>query len=133
MLYKVQIRPRLECCSHIWGAAAPTTLAILDAVQRREIRLIGDPALMCHLQPLSHRRVVGDLSLYYRYSIGFCSSELTSMHPRDFPFLLQGGRSSYMTAPLSLGCLGPGMNCLVTYLLMLRVLAYSSHASANFP
>nr|CAH7733037.1 unnamed protein product [Callosobruchus chinensis] len=55
-LYKAQIRPSLEYCSHIWGAAAPTTLSILDAVQRRAIRLIGDPALTCHLQPLSHRR-----------------------------------------------------------------------------
>nr|CAH7735383.1 unnamed protein product [Callosobruchus chinensis] len=57
-LYKAQIRPSLEYCSHIWGAAAPTTLSILDAVQRRAIRLIGDSALTCHLQPLSHRRGV---------------------------------------------------------------------------
>nr|CAH7719454.1 unnamed protein product [Callosobruchus chinensis] len=40
-LYKAQIRPSLEYCSYIWGAAAPTTLSILDAVQRRAIRLIG--------------------------------------------------------------------------------------------
>nr|CAH7743792.1 unnamed protein product [Callosobruchus chinensis] len=52
-LYKAQIRPSLEYCSHIWGAAATTTLSLLDAVQRRAIRLIGDPALTCHLQPLS--------------------------------------------------------------------------------
>nr|CAH7766887.1 unnamed protein product [Callosobruchus chinensis] len=57
-LYKAQIRPSLEYCSYIWGAAAPTTLSILNAVQRRAIRLIGDPALTCHLQPLSHRRAV---------------------------------------------------------------------------
>nr|CAH7758250.1 unnamed protein product [Callosobruchus chinensis] len=44
-LYKAQIEPSLEYCSHIWGAAAPTTQSILDAVQRRAIRLIGDPAL----------------------------------------------------------------------------------------
>nr|CAH7756049.1 unnamed protein product [Callosobruchus chinensis] len=50
----------MEYCSHIWGADAPTTLSILDAAQRRAIRLIGDPALTCHLQPLSHRRAVGD-------------------------------------------------------------------------
>nr|CAH7749148.1 unnamed protein product [Callosobruchus chinensis] len=80
-LYKAQIRPSLEYWSHIWGAASPTTLSIFDAVQRREIRLIGDPALTCHLQPLSHRRTVGDLSLFYRYSNGFCSSELTSIIP----------------------------------------------------
>nr|CAH7748711.1 unnamed protein product [Callosobruchus chinensis] len=53
-----QIRASLEYCSHIWKAAAPTTLSILDAVQRRAIRLIGDPALTCHLQPLSYRRGV---------------------------------------------------------------------------
>nr|CAH7764711.1 unnamed protein product [Callosobruchus chinensis] len=78
-IYKAQIRPSLDYCSHIWGAAAPTTLSILDAVQRRAIRLIVDPALTCHLQPFSHRRrrAVDDLSLFYRYSNGFCSSELT--------------------------------------------------------
>nr|CAH7758871.1 unnamed protein product [Callosobruchus chinensis] len=63
-LNKAQTRPSLEYCSHIWGAAAPTTLSILDAVQRRAIRLISDPALTCHLQPLSDRLAVGDLSLF---------------------------------------------------------------------
>nr|CAH7740278.1 unnamed protein product [Callosobruchus chinensis] len=52
-LYKAQIRPSLAYCSHIWGAAAPTILSLLDAVQRRAIRLIGDPALTCQHQPLS--------------------------------------------------------------------------------
>nr|CAH7752442.1 unnamed protein product [Callosobruchus chinensis] len=78
-LYKAQISPSLEYCSRIWGAAAPTTLSILDAVQRRAITLIGDPASTCHLQPLSDRCVVGNISLFYRYSNGFCSSELTSI------------------------------------------------------
>nr|CAH7722556.1 unnamed protein product [Callosobruchus chinensis] len=71
----------LEYCSHIWGAAAPTTLPILDAVQIRAIRLIGDPALTFHLQPLSHRCAVRDLSLFYPFLKGFCSSELTSIIP----------------------------------------------------
>nr|CAH7716379.1 unnamed protein product [Callosobruchus chinensis] len=68
------MRPSLECCSHSWGAAAPTTLYVLDAVQRRAIRHISDPALTCHLQSLSHRRAVDDLSL-------FCPSKLTFMIP----------------------------------------------------
>nr|CAH7747283.1 unnamed protein product [Callosobruchus chinensis] len=75
MLYKTQIRPSLEYSSHIWGAA---TLFILDAVQRRSIRLIGDPALTC---PAFHQRDVDDLSPLYRYSNGFCSSVLTSIIP----------------------------------------------------
>nr|CAH7727533.1 unnamed protein product [Callosobruchus chinensis] len=62
-LYKAQIRPSLEYCSHIWRAAASTILSILDA-------------------PLSHwRGVLMDLSLFYRYSNGFCSSELISIIP----------------------------------------------------
>nr|CAH7767152.1 unnamed protein product [Callosobruchus chinensis] len=130
-LYKAQIRPSLEYCSHIWGAAAPTTLSILDAVQRRAIRLIGDPALTCDLQPLSHRRAVGDLSLFYRYSNGFCSSELTSIiPPLSKPARCTRGTSS---SPLSPGCPGPGMDCLVMYLLSRRVLDYSSLASTSFP
>nr|CAH7712349.1 unnamed protein product [Callosobruchus chinensis] len=76
-----QIRPSLEYCSHIWGAAGPTTLSIPDSVQRRAIRLIGDPALTCHLQPLYHQRAVGHLSLFWRYSSRFCSSELISIIP----------------------------------------------------
>nr|CAH7736813.1 unnamed protein product [Callosobruchus chinensis] len=87
--YKAQIRP------HIWGAAAHTTFSILDAVQRRATRLIGDPALTCHLQPLSHRRAVGDLSLFYRYSNGFCYSELTSIiSPLSKPARCTRGTSS---------------------------------------
>nr|CAH7751108.1 unnamed protein product [Callosobruchus chinensis] len=38
-------------------------------------------ALTCHLQPLSYWRAVGELILFYRYSNGFYSSELTSIIP----------------------------------------------------
>nr|CAH7731091.1 unnamed protein product [Callosobruchus chinensis] len=147
-LYKAQIRPSLEYCSHIWGAAAPTTLSILDTVQRRAIRLIGDPALTCHLQPLFHRRAVGDLSLFYRYSNGFCSSQLTSIipplskparctrgtsssHPKAVVLHTSGTNDT--TAPLSPGFPGPGMDCLVMYLMSRRELDYSSLASTSFP
>nr|CAH7723687.1 unnamed protein product [Callosobruchus chinensis]CAH7744312.1 unnamed protein product [Callosobruchus chinensis] len=94
-LYKAQLRHSLEYCSHIWGAAAPTTLFILFAVQTRAGRLIGDPALTCHLQPLSYRCAVGDLLLSYRYSNGFCSSELTSIiSPLSKPARCTRGTSS---------------------------------------
>nr|CAH7728313.1 unnamed protein product [Callosobruchus chinensis] len=54
---QAQIRPNLQYCSHIWGAAAPTTLSIIVA-----IRLIDDPALTFHLQALSHRHAVNIVS-----------------------------------------------------------------------
>nr|CAH7761614.1 unnamed protein product [Callosobruchus chinensis] len=138
-LYEAQIRPRLEYCSNIWGAAASTTLSILDAVQRRANRLIGDLDLTCHLQPLYHRRAVSDLSLFYRYSNRFCSSELTSIIPPLFKpgRCTRGTSSSHLRAEVlhtsSSECPGPEMDGLVMHLLSLRVLAYSSPASTNFP
>nr|CAH7769948.1 unnamed protein product [Callosobruchus chinensis] len=70
-------------------------LSYYDAVQRRAIRLNGDPALTCHLQPLSHRRAVGDLTLFQRYSNGFCSCQLTSI----ISSLTEPARCSRGTSP----------------------------------
>nr|CAH7758566.1 unnamed protein product [Callosobruchus chinensis] len=42
-LYEGQIRPGLKYCPHIWRVAT-LSVSILDAVQRRGIRLIGDTA-----------------------------------------------------------------------------------------
>nr|CAH7767436.1 unnamed protein product [Callosobruchus chinensis] len=126
--YLFRIRPSLEYCSHIWGAAVPTTLSILDA-------------------PLSHRCAVGDLSFFYRYSNGFCSSELTSLipplskparctrgtsssHPKAV--ILHTSRTERYNHTFIPGCPGPGMDCLV-YLMSWRELDYSSLASTSFP
>lgn len=32
---KVQIRPLLDYCSHIWGTVSPTTVPLLDSIQNR--------------------------------------------------------------------------------------------------
>ena len=45
------IRPSLECCSHIWGSSPYTSL--LDRVESKAIRLIGNPSLMSTLDPMS--------------------------------------------------------------------------------
>ena len=39
-IYKSQIRPSLEYCSHVWGGAPMSTLHLLDKVQSKFIRLI---------------------------------------------------------------------------------------------
>ena len=79
-LYKSQIRPLMEYCCHIWGGAAQTSLSCLDRVQRRLRYLVGDE-LFSTLPPLSHRRDVASLSLFYRYYNGKCSKELHSLIP----------------------------------------------------
>ena len=80
-IYKSQIRPSLECCSHVWGGAPKSTLCLLDKVQSKAIRLINNPNLTKSLQPLSHRRLVGDLSIYYRYFNGHRSQEIRDIIP----------------------------------------------------
>ena len=80
-LYKAQNRPCLECGSHLWRGASKHSLATLDVIQKRAIKLIGDPALTNTLDSPAHRRTISALSLYYRYYHGVCSVELKSIIP----------------------------------------------------
>ena len=62
------------------GTFCKTSLYSLDAVQKRLRSLVGEE-LFKTLQPLSHRRNVASLSLFYRYFHGRCSDELHQMVP----------------------------------------------------
>ena len=74
-MYTGFIRP----FSHIWGSSPYTSL--LDRIESKAIRLIGDPSLTSTLDPLSLRRKVASLSLFYRYYFGHCSDELAACIP----------------------------------------------------
>ena len=80
-IYKSQIRPSLEYCSHLWGAAPKSTLCLLDKVQPKAICLINNPNLTKSLQPLSHHHLFGDLSIFYRYFHGHCSQKIREIIP----------------------------------------------------
>ena len=80
-IYKSQIRPSLEYCSHVWGGAPKSTLCLLDKVQSKAIRLINNPNLTKLLQPFSHCQLVGDLSISSRYFQGHCSQEIRDIIP----------------------------------------------------
>ena len=78
-LYKSLIRPCLEYCSHVWGGSPSSVL--LDRVESKAIRLINNPTLTSSLDPLSLRRKVASLSLFYRYYFGHCSVDLAGCVP----------------------------------------------------
>ena len=78
-LYTGFILPCLEYCSRIWGSSPYTSL--LDRVESKAIRLIGDPSLTSALDPLSLCRKVASLSLFYCYYFGHCSEELAACIP----------------------------------------------------
>ena len=69
----------MEYCSHIWGGSGSTYL--LDRVESKAKRLINYPLLTDFLDPLSLRRDVGALALFYRYFNGRCAREITTRIP----------------------------------------------------
>ena len=78
---KATTRPCVEYCSYIWdGAPQSGCLDLLHRVQKRLVNFIGF-VLSSTLQPLSHRRVVASLSLFYKYYHGICSQELSPLVP----------------------------------------------------
>ena len=81
ILYKAQVRPVMEYCSHVWSGAAASVVGILDRIQRKAIRFIDDELLTGSLQSLYHRRCVASLALFYRYYSSKCSEELASVVP----------------------------------------------------
>ena len=84
-LYKSTVRPCMEYCCHVWAGAPSCYLELLDKLQEWICRTVG-PSLAASLEPLTHRRNVASLTLFYRYYFGRCLSELagsTSLFSRE--------------------------------------------------
>ena len=82
-LYKSTIRPCMEYCCHVWAGAPDCCLELLDKLQKRICRTVG-LSLAASLEPLTHRRNVASLSIFYRYYFGRCSSELAQLVPLPY-------------------------------------------------
>lgn len=82
VIYKAYIRPLLEYDSHIWAGAPSSTLAFLDRIQNRAVRLINDASIQSNIDSLHHRRNVGATTLFYRYHYGRCSVEIFNLMPQ---------------------------------------------------
>ena len=142
--YKSQIRPYLEYCSHVWGGAPRSTLCLLDKVQSKAIRLINNPNLAKSLQRLSHRRLVGDLSIFYRYFHGHCFQEIRDIIPVPLRHV-RTTRSSTRSQPFQVSLPNPrtlshksplehaayGTSCLCLAFLNLRICHLSNPRSIN--
>ena len=82
-LRKPIIRPCMVYCCHIWAGTPSCNLEILDKLQTWLCRTVG-PLLDVSLEPLVHCRNVANLSLFYMYYFGRCSSELTQPFPLPY-------------------------------------------------
>ena len=81
LLYKAQIRPHMEYCSHLWAGAPQYQLLPLDRIQRRATRIVDCQDISNRLDPLALRRDVASLCIFYRLYYGECSEELFGLIP----------------------------------------------------
>jgi len=68
----------LEYCSHIWAGAAECHFKLLNKIQRKATRLVGDTNLTSYRA----RRGVASLSLFYRYFHGHCANSNAELMPQ---------------------------------------------------
>ena len=62
------------------GLLSVCHLSLLDRVRKRIVNLVGEE-LGSLLQPLSHRRSVASLCLFYRYFHGKCATSVSNLVP----------------------------------------------------
>lgn len=98
LLYKTQVRSCVEYCSHLWDGSAKYLLEALDRLQRRAIRIIGNPEASMSLEPLQLRRDIARLSVLYRFYNGECSEELFQLIPSS-PFHSRTTRAGLRSHP----------------------------------
>ena len=79
-LYKSTIQSGMEYCCHVWADAHSCYLALLGKLQKWIYRTVG-PSLAASLEPVAHRGNAASLSLFYKYYVGRCSSELAQLVP----------------------------------------------------
>ena len=82
-LHKSTICPCMEYCCHVWAGAPSCYFELLDRLQERIYRTVG-PSIAASLEPLARHQNAANLSLFYRYYFGRCSSELTQLVPLSF-------------------------------------------------
>ena len=82
----------MEYCSPLWAGAPDSHLSRLDAVETKDFRIIGisrDEAESLGLS-LSHRRLVGGLSVFYRLLSSLAPLLSLRFVPTTFPQGAQG-------------------------------------------
>ena len=78
----------MEYCCPVWTGGPSCYLELLDKLQKRICWTVG-PSLATSLEPLALSRNEVSLSLFYRYYVGRCLSELVQLVL--LPFILEGG------------------------------------------
>ena len=77
-LCKSTTEPCMEYCCHAWAFTPSCYLELLDKLQKLICRTVV-PSLAASFKPLAHCQNVVNLTIFYRYYSGRCSSELAQL------------------------------------------------------
>ena len=73
----------MEYCCHVWAGVPSCYLELLDKLQKQICRTVGR-SLSVSLDSLAHCKNVANLSLFYKYYLGRCSSGLAQLVPVSY-------------------------------------------------
>lgn len=121
---------KLEHCNHYWGCYS-YTLNLLDADQRKAIKLIEDLVLLSKLLPLSYRWSVCKLSLSYRYFYDFWSQKMFSEIPHLCSYKLTRSQFCCSFIPSVLSCQLGSSPCQTFTVLRLALTDIAPNAQRN--
>lgn len=76
-IYVFQVRPNLKYCPHIMGAAPPSTLHVVDAVQKKVVKLIDGPVQSFRYPCLARRLAGSKLSSFIDFSMPYALKNYT--------------------------------------------------------
>ena len=100
-VYKAQVRSVMEYASLAWMSASPTTLGLLDSIQRKALRVIGvdehEATSELNISTLHQRRQVAAATVLYKMHTSLCPTDLRSLLPQ--PYVVRRATRSSMSMP----------------------------------
>ena len=100
-VYKAQVRSVMEYASLSWMSASPTTLGLLDSIQRKALRIIGtseeEARSELNISSLHQRRQVAAATVLYKMHTSTCPPDLKALLPQ--PFVVRRATRSSLSMP----------------------------------
>ena len=100
-VYKAQVRSVMEYASLSWMSASPTTLGLLDSIQRKALRIIGvdedEARSELNISSLHERRQVAAATVLYKMHTSVCPTDLRALLPQ--PYVVRRATRSSLSMP----------------------------------
>ena len=100
-VYKAQVRSVMEYASLSWMSASPTSLGLLDSIQKKALRIIGvdrdEARKELNITSLHQRRQVAAATVLYKMHTSICPTDLSALLPQ--PYVIRRATRSSLSMP----------------------------------